>query len=98
MKRFWLSWNAPAPLVFDLESPHYKVGEYHGGDVVVAAVKADDRQQAADVIYGAYDGHPGSLRFRSVQEMPAGWSPWDRPADAPDDWEPQFPREEWMVW
>jgi hypothetical protein len=94
MKNFWISWNAPESMEFDLESPWWVTGKYHGGSVVSAAIKADDVASAKEAIYRCYVDHPGSLRFLSVTEKPEGWGPWD----APEGQETPFQREDWMVW
>jgi len=95
---YWIGWHTPKDHAFDLKTPWYVMDQYHGGDVICGAVKAEDVADAKAQIMACYVEPIGSIRFRFISLQAADWSPWDKPDDAPNDWEPGFPRADWMVW
>lgn len=95
MSAWWLSWYGPAPMsTFELHSPWWVSGwaaDDAGGytvPIVCAAVRADNEFAALARVFTAYDDPPETIRWRFVEQVEVGWSPFcDR-----------FPKAAWMAW
>ena len=98
MKTFWLSWYGNG-WPFTLDTPWWISGYRFFADenakddefqqpTICAAVRAESKEAAKEIILAAHDARPSNLEWRFVDERPADWSPFtDR-----------FPRADWMQW
>lgn len=93
MKNFWISWNHRESYgAFALEMPWWISGRAFDDsyETVCAAVRAENEDEAKEIVLGAYDKRPSMRHFvwRFVNERPEDWQPFcDR-----------FPRGDWMKW
>lgn len=98
MKSFWVSWYA-SKTPWTLETPWWISGTRHVADrlafdegwdqpIVCAAVRAADKQAAADLIVAAHDHPPNDLEWRFLDERPEDWAPFSG----------RFPLAGWMRW
>lgn len=85
MKNFWISWYNPGT-TFALASPWWVSGYSGDAATICAAVRAEDKAAAEEIVYRAMDERPGSIAFRFVEERPSDWSPYNG----------RFRRAEWM--
>lgn len=98
MKNFWVSWYS-SDTPWTLHSPWWISGTRHvanrlafdeGWDqpIICAAIRANDKQHAADLIADAHDTRPTDLEWRFLDERPNEWMPFSE----------RFPRAAWMEW
>lgn len=97
---FWVSfWDSPEHLkTFEYSGPWWISGmrgafddESDTQESIVAAVMAEDEQDARRVINQAYDGKDGPLEWRFVTPKPADWRPLLNESG-------RFPPKPWMKW
>lgn len=92
-KPFWVSWYQPVDLhkAFEYHGPWWISGETGDGEhyTIVAAVMANDEDDARRVIVSAFDAPPSDLVWRFQEERAVDWSPF-----ASD----RFPKSDWMQW
>lgn len=91
-KRFWLSWyHCEGMSTFELHWPWWVSGYRFpdGADTICAAVVADNRDAARELVRNSYDAPiPSELEWRFVEERPEDWVPYTI----------RFARAAWMRW
>jgi len=79
VKKFWLSWYSNAE-AFTLDTPWWISGyrvfndEFHQ-PTICAAVRAESKEAAKEIILAAHDARPSNFEWRFIEECPAYWSP-----------------------
>lgn len=90
---FWVSWyQEKDPDVLPIASPWWRTQDttIEGRQMVTmcAAVRADGVDKAIRFIEAQLGEFYGLVRWRFVDHMDDGWSPFSK----------RFPREDWMIW
>ena len=97
MHSWWISWyHHPLDSAFELHTPWwisgYTIEMDHQRSVIVAAVQAEDEEDAWRVVYAAYDHTPTHLEQRFCDELlPEDSLPWEHPGT-------RFELADWMRW
>ena len=91
MNNYWISWVSEEKFgEFELHFPWWVSGSRGSDDagILCAAVKAENKQLAAKLIYMAYDVVPEKIEFRFFEPRPLNWSPFTT----------RFQKSDWMKW
>lgn len=91
MHPYWISWYHPDDSnLFTLTTPYWSTGwrDSDDAETICAAVRADNVDDAVELIHAAYDQRPEALELRFVVEKKPDWSPFSD----------RFPRFDWMQW
>lgn len=91
MEAYWISWyHHPDDGSFELHTPWWISGftmEEPQRDTIVAAVQAEDVENAWEVIHRSYDTPPTRIETRFCERL------GDQPV-----FSDRFPRADWMQW
>ena len=77
MRRWWVSWYSTGEQ-FELWCPWWVSGVRCSDDAetICAAVLAETREDAMQVVVNSHDTPPSDIEWRFVEERPDGWSPF----------------------
>jgi len=86
--KYWLSWRHDEGLgEFELKWPWWISGyDFDDKVCICAAVRANSKAEAEELILNSYDKRPSDLDWRFCEEKPADWSPFSG----------RFPKADWM--